>query len=139
MGYFASRSAPMGAVSTAVVTAVFHNFRPAMVARAIPDAWDYSSPERALAARTAVADSALRRLWGDLIDSADLAEAAVATMEIARGLRGEGRPLYTPTAALDEPDAPHLKLGMRARSFANIDSTATSRRSRSTVSTGWNR
>jgi hypothetical protein len=110
MGYFASRSAPMGAASAGVVIAVFHNFRPAMVERAIPDAWDYSSPERALAARTAVADSALRRLWGEAIDSAELAEAAMATMEIARGLRGEGRPLYTPTAALEEPDTPHLKL-----------------------------
>ncbi len=110
MGYFASRSAPMGEVSAALVVAVFNNFRPAMVARAIPDAWNYSSPERALVARTAVADSALRRLWGDAADSSDVAEASRTTMEIARGLRGAGRPLYTATAALEEPDAPHLKL-----------------------------
>jgi hypothetical protein len=110
MAYFASRSAPMGAVTPGLVTAVFHNFQPAMVARAIPDAWHFSSPQRALTARTAVADSALRRLWGDDIESDHVAEAATAAMAIVRGLRGDGRPLYTATAALDEPEAPHLKL-----------------------------
>jgi hypothetical protein len=110
MGYFASRSAPMGAVSAGVVTAVFHNFQPAMVERAIPDAWRYSSPELALTARSAVADSALRRLWGDSVDSAEVRDAGIAAMAVTRGLRGGGRPLYTATAALPEPDAPHLKL-----------------------------
>jgi hypothetical protein len=110
MGYFASRSAPMGAVSAGVVTAVFQGFQPAMVARAIPDAWHFSSPEKALAARRMVADTALRRLWRDDVDSSDIAEAATAAMTIARGLRGAGRPLYAATAALDEPEAPHLKL-----------------------------
>jgi hypothetical protein len=110
MGYFASRSAPMGAVTPGLVTAVFHNFQPAMVARAIPDAWRYSSPERALTARSEVADAVLRRLWGDAVDSTGVVEAAAAAMGVARRLRGEGRPLYTATAALDEPEAPHLKL-----------------------------
>lgn len=110
MAYFASRSAPMGAVTPGVVTAVFHNFQPAMVARAIPDAWHFSSPERTLAARTALADAALRRLWGDAVDSADLSDAADTAMAVARGLDGGGRPLYTATAGLEEPGAPHLKL-----------------------------
>jgi hypothetical protein len=110
MAYFASRSAPMGAVTPGVVTAVFHNFQPAMVARAIPDAWHYSSPDQALTARTAVADSALRRLWGDEVASADVAQAATAAIAVAHGLRGDGRPLYTATAALEEPEAAHLKL-----------------------------
>jgi hypothetical protein len=110
MGYFASRSAPMGAVSAGLVTATFYSFRPQMVGRAIPDAWKYSSPELALTARTSVADAALRRLWGDVVDGAEVREAAVATMAVARGLHGGGRPIYTATAALDEPEAPHLKL-----------------------------
>ena len=110
MGYFGSRSAPMGAVTPGVVAAVFHNFQPAMVARAIPDAWRFSSPELALTARTAVADSALRRLWGDAAASDEVAEAADAAMRVARGLSGGGRPLFTATAALDEPKAAHLKL-----------------------------
>jgi len=110
MAYFASRSAPMGAVTPGVVTAVFHNFQPEMVARAIPDAWRFSSPELALTARTAVADSALRRLWGDAVASAEVAAAAGATMAVARRLRGGGRPLFTATAGLEEPEAAHLKL-----------------------------
>ena len=110
MGYFASRAAPMGAVSAGVVTAVFHNFQPAMVGRAIPDAWHFSSPDLALAARTAIADSALRRLWGDDVASAGLAETATAAMRVARGLRGGGRPLYMATADLEHPDQPHLLL-----------------------------
>lgn len=110
MGYFASRSAPMGAVSPGLVTAVFYSFQPAMVARAIPDAWQFSSPEQALTARTAAADSALRRLWGDAVVSVAVTEAATAALDLARRLRGGGRPLYTATAALEEPEAPHLKL-----------------------------
>jgi hypothetical protein len=110
MGYFASRSAPMGAVSAGLVTAVFYNFRPDMVARAIPDAWQYSSPEQALTARTAVADAALRRLWGDAVDGAEVRDVATSTMNVASRLRGGGRPLYTATAGLEVPEAPHLKL-----------------------------
>ena len=109
MGYFASRSAPMGAVSAGLVTAVFHNFRPAMVARAIPDAWQFSSPERALQARSAAVDSSLRRLWG-AVDSAEVTDAATSAMDVARGLSGGGRPLFTATSAIEEPEAPHLKL-----------------------------
>jgi hypothetical protein len=110
MGYFASRSAPMGAVTPGVVTAVFHNFQPAMVARAIPDAWHFSSPELALTARIAVADSALRRLWGDEVESVEVAAAATAAMAVAHRLSGAGRPLYAATAGLDEPEVAHLKL-----------------------------
>jgi hypothetical protein len=110
MGYFASRSAPMGAVGAEVVTAVFHNFKPAMVARAIPDAWTFSSPERVLEARWSVADSALRRLWGDAVHSADVAEAAASALELARGLDAGGRPLFAGTAGLSVPEAPHLAL-----------------------------
>jgi hypothetical protein len=110
MGYFASRSAPMGAVTPGVVTAVFHGFQPAMVARAIPDAWHYSSPEGALKARTGIADSALRRLWSDQVESADVAQAASAAIAAAQSLRGGGRPLFTATAGLEEPQAAHLKL-----------------------------
>jgi hypothetical protein len=110
MGYFASRSAAMGAVSAGLVTAVFHSFQPAMVARAIPDAWSFSNPDLALSARTAAADAALRRLWGDELESAGMIATAAAAMSVARGLRGGGRPLYTATAALVEPEAAHLKL-----------------------------
>jgi hypothetical protein len=80
------------------------------VARAIPDAWHFSSPERALDARRAVADTALRRLWGAEVDSDDVAEAAELTLEVAAGLHRGGRVLYAANAGLPVPDAPHLKL-----------------------------
>lgn len=110
MGYFASRSAAMGAVSAEVVTAVFHNFQPEMVHRAIPDAWSYSTPERALAARLATADSSLRRLWGDEAGSPQVAEAAEIALEVVSGLRSDGRPLFAGHAGLPVPEAAHLAL-----------------------------
>ncbi|HEY7925878.1 MAG TPA: hypothetical protein VIG86_00485 [Candidatus Dormibacteraeota bacterium] len=110
MGYFASRSAPMGAVSPEVVTAVFHNFAPAMVHRAIPDAWSYSTPERVLAARLESVDAALRRLWGADVESSDVAEAADRALDAAAHLHADGRPLYAGHAGLPVPDPPHLAL-----------------------------
>jgi hypothetical protein len=110
MGYFASRSAAMGAVRGEVVSAVFHNFRPSMVLRAIPDAWTFSSPERVLEARLEVADAALRRLWGPEVDSDEVTETAAVMLEVAGGLHADGRPLYAGHAGLPIPEVPHLAL-----------------------------
>src|SRR3954463_8562992 len=76
MGYFASRSAPLGPASAELVTAVFFNFHPTMVARALPDAWALASPEDVIAARLRTADVALRRLIPDRVGAAAEAEAA---------------------------------------------------------------
>ena len=43
-GYFASRSAPMGAVTDDVVIATFYNFSPLAVRSAMPGMWDAASP-----------------------------------------------------------------------------------------------
>jgi len=110
MGYFASRSAAMGPVPAEVVTATFYVFHPGMVARAIPDAWRLSSPERALAARHAVADSALRRLLGDAADSEAVAEAAALARRAIDGCRLPGRTLHAAHRSLPWPEAPHLAL-----------------------------
>ncbi len=110
MGYFASRSAAMGAVGAEVVTAVFHNFQPAMVRRAIPDAWQFSTPERVLAARLAVVDAALQRLWGRTAESAEVKEAAELALEVAARLPGGGRALFAGHAGLEVPTPPHLAL-----------------------------
>ncbi len=110
MGYFASRSAPMGTVGPEVVTAVFHNFAPAMVHRAIPDAWSFSTPERVLAARLDTVDAALRRLWGADIESPAVREAAELALSAAAHLHPDGRALYAGHAALPVPSAPHLAL-----------------------------
>ncbi|HEV7679983.1 MAG TPA: hypothetical protein VGQ42_15575 [Candidatus Dormibacteraeota bacterium] len=112
MGYFASRSAAMGAVEPAVVAATFHNFQPAMVARAIPDAWTFSTPARVLQARHDAVDRALRRLWGDAVDAGSTAEAADLALLVARVANVAGRPIFAAHAALPVPpaDAPHMRL-----------------------------
>jgi hypothetical protein len=111
MGYFATRAAPMGPVPAGVVTATFYNFNPALVARHIPRAWELASTGDVLAARTRVADRALRRLLGDdvdqapaVLDAADLARAATV------GLEPHGRPLFAAHGELPWPDEPHLVL-----------------------------
>jgi hypothetical protein len=111
MGYFASRSAPMGAVGSETVVATFHNFAPAMVRRAIPDAWSFSAPERVLEARLRVADASLRRLLGDdALESEEIAEAAFLAGRAAAAGDPAGRPLFASHVALPVPSAPHLAL-----------------------------
>ncbi|WP_116045110.1 SCO6745 family protein [Amycolatopsis palatopharyngis] len=111
MGYFASRSAPLGPVGPGTVAATFFNFNPELVARHIPRAWTLATPERVLEARLAAADAALRRLLGaDAIDSAELAETANLARQAAEGCLPEGRPLYAALADLDWPEEPHLML-----------------------------
>src|SRR6201995_3901905 len=55
MGYFASRAAALGPASPELVTALFFGFAPAMVHRALPDAWRRVSPEVVLARREELA------------------------------------------------------------------------------------
>lgn len=84
-GYFAGRSAPLGAASAAVVTASFFNFAHGFVARAIPGVWELITPSGALQAREAGATEALRRLLkgreaeaaGELTSAGREAHAAV--------------------------------------------------------------
>src|SRR5918999_2127776 len=59
MGYFASRSAALGAPSPRLVTALFYGFAPRMVERALPDAWKFADPARVLDTRLELARSAL--------------------------------------------------------------------------------
>jgi hypothetical protein len=111
MCYFASRSAPMGAVSAGVTAATFYSFNPALVARSIPRAWTLASMDDILAARLRAADRALRRMLGEeAVGSADVAEAARLARTAATGLRPDGRPLYAAHAELPWPDEPHLVL-----------------------------
>ena len=111
MCYFASRSAPMGAVGAGVVAATFSNFNPALVARYIPRAWSLASPPVVVTARLAAADAGLRRLLGaELLASDDLVALAGLARAATSACRVEGRPLYAGHADLDWPDAPHLVL-----------------------------
>ncbi|WP_375489474.1 hypothetical protein [uncultured Jatrophihabitans sp.] len=106
MGYFASRSAPMGAVAAGVTTAAFYNFNPSLVAHFIPHAWTLASPADVLAARYRAVDRALGRLLGAEADSDAVREAADLAQRATRDLPAVARPLYAGHADLDWPDGP---------------------------------
>lgn len=111
MGYFASRAAPLGAVQAEVVLATFFNFHPAMVTRAIPDAWRLATPVQITATRLDHADRTLRRLLGDeRLKSPELAEAAELARLAAEAAAPPGRPLFAAYTALEWPTEPHLVL-----------------------------
>jgi hypothetical protein len=100
----------MGAASPGLVTAVFYNFHPAMVARALPDAWALTTPDEVLAARLRVVDAALRRLLPEHIDTPGLGEATALAREAAEAPALSGRPLYGALRSLSWPEEPHLAL-----------------------------
>jgi hypothetical protein len=110
MGYFASRSAPMGAVSAGVTVATFYNFNRELVSRFIPRAWGLASPSDIITARLSAADLALRRLLGEAAASPQVGELAELAREATDGLAPEGRALFASHAELDWPDEPHLVL-----------------------------
>jgi hypothetical protein len=104
MGYFAARSAPLGMMPPEMVTAIFYNFAPERVAKALPAAWQIAGPEAALQARQDSAVAALRRYGIDpdenVIVAAELAGKA------AREAPLEGRTLFAANRALPWPDDP---------------------------------
>jgi hypothetical protein len=110
MGYFASRSAPMGPVPAEVVIATFFNFHPALVRDCIPEAWRLATPTRVLDARLSAVDAGLRRILGDEAAGAEMKEAAGIARAAAEVCQPEGRPLFAGHASLGWPDEPHLVL-----------------------------
>lgn len=104
MGYFAARSAPLGIVPTEVVTAIFYNFAPERVAKALPTAWQIAGPEAALHARQESAVAALSR-YGITADE-NVRVAAELAAKAARQAPFDGRPLFAANLALPWPDDP---------------------------------
>jgi len=104
MGYFAARSAPLGIVPPEVVTAVFYNFAPERVAKALPAAWQIAGPEAALRVRQDSAVAALRR-YGLGADK-NVGVAAELAGRAAREAPLDGRPLFAANRALPWPDNP---------------------------------
>jgi hypothetical protein len=104
MGYFAARSAPLGRVPREVVAAVFYNFAPERVAKALPTAWEIAGPEAALRARRESAVAALRR-YGVVADES-VAVAAELAGRAARAAPLDGRPLFAANLALPWPEDP---------------------------------
>jgi hypothetical protein len=110
MSYFGLRAAPLGRTPAGVVTALFYNFHPDRVDRAIPAVWAVAEPAEFLQVRLRSVDEALRRLLGDAVGSAELAEAAELAEEAAMAAPTAGRALGAANAALDWPTEPHLVL-----------------------------
>ncbi|MDQ3351158.1 MAG: hypothetical protein M3501_04265 [Actinomycetota bacterium] len=109
MGYFAGRAAPLGAAGPDVVAALFYNFAPGRVAKALPDAWGFAAPEVALERRLTGSVAALTRAFevGAEHDvSADVDVAAELAGRVARSASPDGRALFAANAALAWPDDP---------------------------------
>ncbi|MER6416373.1 hypothetical protein ABT273_35880 [Streptomyces humidus] len=111
-GYFASRSAALGAASADLVIATFYNFNPELVRRAIPAAWEAATPQQFAAARLTGIDATLRRILGAEVSSPEMARAAELARTAAEATVGhpQGRPLFAAHAALPWPSPPHLVL-----------------------------
>lgn len=109
-GYFASRAAPMGAVSAEVVIATFFNFNPGLVEEAMAGAWDVADPTAWVDARLRAADATLRRLLVEEIEDPDMVRAADLAREAADACWSPGRPLAAGLLGLGWPDQPHLVL-----------------------------
>lgn len=111
-GYFASRSAALGAVPPSVVVATFYNFNPATVHASMADAWSITTPAAVLEARHIAADQVLHRILGDTIASPEMARAAELLREAAETITADvtGRPLFAAHAALPWPSEPHMIL-----------------------------
>lgn len=108
MGYFAARSAPLGAAPREVVSAIFYNFAPERVAKALPAAWEIAGPQAALQARQESAVAALRR-YG-LGSDENVRVAAELAGRAARQAPLDARPLFAANLALPWPDDPLAEL-----------------------------
>ncbi|WP_211262650.1 SCO6745 family protein [Nitriliruptor alkaliphilus] len=109
MGYTAARLAPLGPIGPEVGTAVLHNFAPTMVARSLPDAWRYASPEAVLTARA----EALPRALAPFVEDLDVGTIEAVTASIRRATEAagvEGRAMFAAHVALPWPDDPVLRL-----------------------------
>ncbi|HZX53583.1 MAG TPA: hypothetical protein VFE86_02835 [Ilumatobacteraceae bacterium] len=108
-GYFASRSAPMGAVTDDVVIATFYNFSPLAIRSAMPGMWDAASPTEWQQARFRAVDRALQRV-GAQLPAEDIEEARALIDPVVNGLNIGGKPLAAGNAAVALPDDPMVAL-----------------------------
>lgn len=104
MGYFAGRAAPLGDVGPEVVSALFYNFAPSRVAKALPDAWSFAPPAAALDARRTGSVAALERSLAALGE--EVAVAAELSGRAARSASVDGRALFAANSNLPWPDEP---------------------------------
>ncbi len=110
MNYFATRVAPLGTISPEAVQSLVFYYAPQRIHRAIPDAWNYSTPEAILDARYRGMDRALQRELAGLIDGPEVSIAAEITRKAVEAIDGTGRTLFAGWNARRWPHIPHLAL-----------------------------
>ena len=106
-GYFAGRSAPLGALSGPPVTAMFSGFAPFLVDRALPAVWSVTTPGQVIEARYVGAAATLRAV---IPDERVIATAVDALTPLVARLDTIGRPLSAAYAALPLEDDPYRRL-----------------------------
>ena len=106
-GYFAGRSAPVGALAGPPVVAMFSGFAPFLVDRALPAVWSVVTPALVIEARYVGAAETLRAL---VPDEHLFADAADALTPLLAGLDTIGRPLAAGYAALPLEADPYRRL-----------------------------
>lgn len=106
LSYFAARVAAMGPVGPEVSEATFYVFAPWLHRKALPAAWDLTTPERLVQARRDGTAEALGRILG----RPDVSEALGIARRVTEGLTAPGRPLYAAHAGLGWPDDDVLAL-----------------------------
>ena len=102
-GYVAGRAAPMGPIGPGLATATFFNFSPALLAYALPAAWEIASPDEVLAARFRALEAVFERVDAPTEGLAELTELA---RKAAEGLDFAGRPLAAANADVVPPETP---------------------------------
>ncbi|GAA3180611.1 hypothetical protein [Streptomyces ramulosus] len=113
-GYFAWRTAPLGAAGPELVTATYCTFAPRLVAQHVPRIWATARPGAVLDARLRAVDRALSRLLGDLLAGPEVAEAARLARRAAENADAVARPLAAANRDLPWPGPPHLVLWQAA-------------------------
>jgi hypothetical protein len=106
-GYFAGRSAPVGALAGPPVTAMFSGFAPFLVDRALPAVWSVVTPAQVIEARYVGAAETLREL---VPDEALVERAASALTPLVEHLDLIGRPLAAGFAALPLEENPYRRV-----------------------------
>jgi hypothetical protein len=109
-GYFAGRAAPLGLVPAEVVHAAFYSFAPGEASRHIPWVWTKMTPREAIAIRAQSSAMALRKRFGDLVDSPGLGRTVELAGRAAVSAPTEGRVLYAALRALEPPADPVTRL-----------------------------
>jgi hypothetical protein len=115
MSYFASRGAPLGAVGPGPIEATFYNFAPAMVRKAVPDAWRFAEPALVLATRAEAAAAVLRSIVPNI--EAEAERVVPLLTSAVRSGRPDGRVLFASNQQLPLPADPVAALWQCATSL----------------------